>query len=383
MPQAALARWPQAREFAVRTDIKWAGSIESRSESGQPGFAVGAPDCNSRSLFEGQFATFTNWRRASYDDLDQLLGTVVAGDTVTRDMLAASDVIAFEMNGSSPGFLGGWETVDVTFRDSQSEFTVHWVDQPGAPRDEHVIANGSISGDRYGAFFGIPPEQIIFGEPTLTPERVVVSFLLLKARGEIDVTGPAFRLTLRRPTGLAASPNPDALGVLLHSDAQPPRRIKPAKSSTIQVLDLCQKLRTEDAISPALAAVWKRRLSGQPPRGTFEAHIYDTFDRMTLDAHPLLEQGFARFAEFRELGTDTYFSVTGSLPSLPSGHWSRRSLPRSSCAPGLVWLRRRSPRPRRASRVLGCAAHGCPLGRRRPGCIRRNRLHTSPLCGTT
>jgi hypothetical protein len=285
----------------MRTDIKWAGRIESQHGGGLPGLALGAPDGMSAGVFPGQSATYAGWRRASYEGLSDLLGSPVVGDRVTPELLSSADLIAFEMNGSGPGPGAGWESATFEFRDSQGAVTVSWVDDPAAVRDLHVIANGTISGDRYGAFFGIPPRLVTTGEPTLTQEQVRVSYLLLRIRGEIDVTGPAFRLTLSGLSG--AIPDPDALGVLLHADLQPARPIKPSRSATRQVLELCRQLRTEDAISPALHAVWRRRASGQPPRGVFESHIYTTFDRMTPAESAAIEHGFSRFAEFRALGT--------------------------------------------------------------------------------
>ena len=290
---------------SVRTDIKWAGRIESSAGGGIfAAFALGAPDCQSAGVFDGQSATFTDWRRASYEGLADLLGTVTpgGGDAVTEEMLASADIIAFEMNGNSPGFAGGWESAIWELIDSQGSVVVQWTDSLSAPRDAHIVANGSISGDRYGEFFGIPPELVTTAQPTLTPQQVVVSFQLLHIRGEIDVTGDAFRLKLSSPPG--ATPDPDAIGVLLHADQQPANPKKPVKSATRQVLDVGRLVGVEDAISPVMSAVWQRRATGLGSRNDFEALFYSAFDGLPADQQDALAHGFGRFDEFRALGTD-------------------------------------------------------------------------------
>lgn len=298
----------------ARTDIAWATRVESTT-TGWPGFALGAPDGQSAGVFEGQSATFAGWDRASYEGLAELLGTVVAGDVVTPEILAGADLVAFEMNGNAPAHSGGWESCDWEFRDSQSSVVVHWDESTvdGAflgtpvPRDSHVVANGSISGDRYGAFFGLPPSLVTTGQPSLTPAQVVVSFLLFRVRGEIDITGPAFRLTLtgvpKTPTSPNSTPDPDAIGVLLHADMQPPRPVHPVESPTRQVLDLC-RLGVDEAVVPALAAVWKRHVGGQPARNDFEGEIHDVLDRIPVERRAALSGAFEHYEEFRRLGTD-------------------------------------------------------------------------------
>jgi hypothetical protein len=48
------------------------------------------------------------------------------------------------------------------------------------PRDPHVIANGSIAGSAYAAFFGIPQAKVA--------RQQVISFILLRIRDDLDVT---------------------------------------------------------------------------------------------------------------------------------------------------------------------------------------------------
>jgi hypothetical protein len=110
----------------------------------------------------------------------------------------------------------------------------------------------------------------------------VVSFQLLRTRGEVNVTGDAFRLKLSIPPG--ATPDPDAIGVLLHADQQPANPKKPVKSATRQVLDVGRIVGAEDAISPVMSAVWQRRAGGLSSRNDFEALFYRAFDRLPADS---------------------------------------------------------------------------------------------------
>jgi hypothetical protein len=211
------------------TDIYWAGRIDGTPVPDWAVPALGMPDGHSAGVLDGQSATFTGWAPVTYEGLAGLLGAAVKGDVVSPDMLESADVIAFEMNGRSEAHSGGWESCDWEFADSQGSVLVHWhcgtvtgeFGGPPLPRDEHIVANGTVTGSAYAAFFGLSAEDVTFGEPTLTPEQVRVSFLLFRVRGEIDVTGPSFRLTVRGvsagPDDPQATPDPDAIGVLHHS----------------------------------------------------------------------------------------------------------------------------------------------------------------------
>jgi hypothetical protein len=313
----------------ARTDISWAGRLDEAT-GGAGGFALGAPDAQSAGLSDGQAATFSGWARASYEGLAELLGGAITGDVVAAEMLESADVIAFEMNGSSPAFSGGWESCDFEFRDSQGSVVVHWKDGTvgGAflgtplPRDPHVVANGSITGAAYGAFFGIPAALVTKDQPTLSPEQIVVSFLLFRVRGEIDVTGPAFRLTLRNvpqgPETPTFVPDPDAIGVLRHAPALPARPVKPKKSAARRVFDLCRSIGVEEAILPAMAAVWDRRASGQPSRNEFESTIYAAFDSLSQEQQDALGRAFAGYRVFRANGTDTCLFVDRLAAVVPN-----------------------------------------------------------------
>jgi hypothetical protein len=77
------------------------------------------------------------------------------------------------------------------------------------------------------------------------------------------------------------------------------------KSPTRQVLDLCRRVGVEDAVVPALAAVWKRHAAGQPGRNDFEAEVHAVLDGIPPERRASLARAFERFEDFRRLGTDT------------------------------------------------------------------------------
>jgi hypothetical protein len=257
----------------------------------------------SAGLFPDQSVTLAGWQRATYEDLGDLLGGAVVGDTVSQDLLERADVIAFEMNGSAPGASGGWESGDFVFHDSQGSIVVHWIDGTSpATRDAHILANGTITGAAYGGFFNIPSSLVIFGEPSLTPEQVQVSFLLFRVREEIDVTGNAFRLTL---SGVpASSPDPDAIGVLLHEANQPDKPVKPVGSRVRAVYDLCHGTNVEQAVLPALVALWDRHSSGSRARNPFEQQLFDVYSGLADEERTSIDTAFAQFKTFRSLGID-------------------------------------------------------------------------------
>jgi hypothetical protein len=294
-----------------------------------PAFVLGAPDALSYAVLEGQSVTLNGFRRASYTGLADLLGAPVAGDAVTPDMLANADIIAFEHNGTSPAFSGGWESCDWQFSDGQGTLSVHWdqgtIDnviggQP-VPHDPHVVANGSITGAAYCAFFGITEAALLAENPGApTPEDVVVSFLLFRVRPEIDVSSPTFEITLSGvpsstpPHTGVTTPDADSLGVLVHpSDSGDSKPLKPKQSAARKVQDLCRSIGIQDAILPALEAVWDRHESGEPSRNEFEGAIYRAFDKLDdappPDApsrpshHEAMGRAFAGYSELRKNGT--------------------------------------------------------------------------------
>jgi hypothetical protein len=235
-------------------------------------------------------------------------------------MLESADIIAFELNGGSPAPSGGWESCDWEFADGNSLLTVKWSEATvnGAflgepvPRNPRVIANGSISGAAYGKYFGIPTSSIIRYQPDLAPESIVVSFLLIRVRDELNVLSPAFSLTIRgvvpHPGSEEATPDPDAFGVLLHeSPARPARPVKPRKSAARKVQELCDSVGVKEAVLPAIATMWDRRIAGTPSRNAFEAAIYAVFNNLNDRQHAAMAHGFAGYRTFRQGGADTCF----------------------------------------------------------------------------
>ncbi|MEP7179565.1 MAG: hypothetical protein ABI775_10775, partial [Pseudonocardiales bacterium] len=109
------------------------------------------------------------------------------------------------------------------FADGQNTLTVRWSeatidDTMGGvpvPRDPHVIANGSVAGSAYAAFFGIPQAKVA--------RQQVISFILLRIRDDLDVTAAGLQITMRGAEQTAsepfATPDPDAIGVLTHAPA--------------------------------------------------------------------------------------------------------------------------------------------------------------------
>jgi hypothetical protein len=114
--------------------------------------------------------------------------------------------------------------------------SVLWDEAVGAVRDPHILANGSISGAAYSAFFGFPTTTFLrwgIRPEDLRPEALVVSFLLFRLRPEINPASPFFKLRVSG-TGLPikegvreGSPDPDAIGILAcHHEGDEPREPK-------------------------------------------------------------------------------------------------------------------------------------------------------------
>ena len=204
-----------------RTVILWAETVASSSGGGGPELALGEPDAKMYALENGRSVTLMNFRGRFYTGLSDLLSTVTAGEKGTPATLGAADLIAFEGNGGSPAYSGGWESCDWHFEDGHNTLTVKWDEAKVLPnpRDPHVVANGSITAAAYGAFFGLPTKAFShWGGNDISLEKLVVSFLLLRLRPEIDTASPSFQITI---SGVPAqvyiresSPEPDAIGIL-------------------------------------------------------------------------------------------------------------------------------------------------------------------------
>ncbi len=128
------------------------------------------------------------------------------------DRVAIADVVAFEHNGTHPAPGGGWERCEFQFSDGIASVSIIWTEGIGVPRDGHVLANGSIRGQDYKAYF--PSAS---GSP-LVGDSDVISFLLF-ALPELNTSSTAFAITVKpRPPGETSSftPDIDAIGVLRH-----------------------------------------------------------------------------------------------------------------------------------------------------------------------
>ncbi len=207
-----------------RTVILWADKIGESTGGGHPEHMLGAPDANCYGLFPGMSATLTEFRYRIYSGFSGLLSTAIKGDSVTPEILASADVIAFEGNGQSSAVSGGWESCDWTFSDGINRpLSVAWDEAIGAVRDPHILANGSITGAAYMAFFGFPllnfqswgikPEDI-------KPEELVVSFLLFRLRPKINTASTSFQIKISasslppQPGIRECTPDPDAIGII-------------------------------------------------------------------------------------------------------------------------------------------------------------------------
>jgi hypothetical protein len=210
---------PPVRRQAV-SRILWPRQVLASTGGGSPTTdpqrVIGEPNGLTQALVPGVSATFGGFRSTEVPDISQLLNasTITHGDAVTAEMLARTDVIAFERNGGGPASGQGWESCDWTFADGATTVFVRWDERAGAPRDRHIVANGSLRGRDYLRYFGIP-----LGEPAEFPigENEVISFLLF-GLADVNTGHPEFKImiagTPNPATGEEASPDVDAIGVV-------------------------------------------------------------------------------------------------------------------------------------------------------------------------
>ena len=191
---AALALLGSAGAAAAQAvpTIRWAG------KDTVAGRVVGPPDLAAVPVSPEFGVTAADFRcGTSYANLAELLG-------VGADVLAQADVIAFELNGGSPGENGGWESADWLFRDGVHSFHVVW--DAVANRSDpvgSVLANGSLSAARYRAYFGIAG----------TTHDEVISFQLLRVPPQINRESGRFRIRVAGFASGEGTPDPDAIGV--------------------------------------------------------------------------------------------------------------------------------------------------------------------------
>jgi hypothetical protein len=187
-----LAGASQGWAQAVPT-IRWAG------RDTVAGRLVGPPDMRDVGVspdFAAAVAAFDCG--TPYANLPALLG-------VGADVLARADVIAFELNGGSPGEHGGWESTEWLIQDRGRSLRVVWdavADTSDPP--EVVIGNGSLTADSYRAYFGI----------TTPRADQVISYQLLDLPAEFDVDSRGLRIKVRGFDSGEGTPDPDAIGVI-------------------------------------------------------------------------------------------------------------------------------------------------------------------------
>jgi hypothetical protein len=238
MEQSSKILWPRQVKNAT-------GGAERTARN-----VLGEPDGMVYVLVPNRTATFEMFRGGrQYPPLVELLGAdkVFDGDSVTQvdcanalDRLVIADVVAFERNGGEPAPGGGWERCDFTFADGARSVSVSWIEGAGAPRDGHVVGNGSIRGSDYKKYFGV-----MSGDPI--PDSEVISFLLFTLP-ELSMDNPNFfTVTVRgQPTPAAPEP-PELFAQALHTVVQVltlAGRAQEAKQPAQEVVQVYRKLAT-------------------------------------------------------------------------------------------------------------------------------------------
>jgi hypothetical protein len=216
-----VAKVALSTEIGLLTEILWPRQVISAVgpfAENAPNL-LGAPDGTAYVLFPGleepgmpgMRATVGQFRGRHYPHLLELIGAgkvLPDGDFLSREDLKRADVVAFERNGTHPATGGGWEGCDWTFTDGTTTISVSWDGAAGAPRDAHVVANGSIRGSQYKHYF-----EVTRGDPISDPE--VISFLLFSLP-QLRTEDPGFTVEVkpRFSGGSDDTPDIDAIGLL-------------------------------------------------------------------------------------------------------------------------------------------------------------------------
>lgn len=200
----------------MSTIILWPQTIYD-SEGSSPDNALGQPNGKAMGLDANEFVTVKNFQGGFYADLLPLLNGAKGGDVVTPDILARTDVIAFELNGGHAASNRGWESSRWVFNNGVTlPVAVDWDERTGtgvagAPAlyPAEVIANGSTDSSNYASFFGIDwPSEL--GEQ-------IISYILFDLPPTIDITSPNFTITVSAWADGQhgeGTPDPDAIGIL-------------------------------------------------------------------------------------------------------------------------------------------------------------------------
>ena len=198
----------------MSTVILWPQTV-CKSRGSFPGNALGQPDGKAMGLNANEYVEVGNFQGGFHPDLLPILnGNAVGrptGDAVTAEMLARTNVIAFEVNGEGAPGAGGWESCQWVFNDGVNPpIAVDW-DEGTTPAayPAQVVANGSTDSAAYAAFFDFtfPAE----------PKTLVVSYILFDLPPTIDITSPHFTITVSAWADGQhgeGTPDPDAIGIL-------------------------------------------------------------------------------------------------------------------------------------------------------------------------
>jgi hypothetical protein len=189
--------------------VLWAGKVLDANGQEIPPidssqFTLGAPDFLSNALHHddefNEFVKVGDFRGGFHPGLAAFLG-------VSESTLARADIIAFEDNGFLPAPSGGFESSHWVFSDETSSFAVDFNENTvPATSIPGVVANGSVSGASYKAYFGITPPF----------PQTVASYLLFDLPPTINTASPAFSVTVSSglPGEGEGTPDPDAIGIL-------------------------------------------------------------------------------------------------------------------------------------------------------------------------
>ena len=187
--------------------IGWADTVTSTNLAtasnvlGQPdGVLTGFNDNNGTTTENATYAGFSNTISYDTNDLAALLG-------VSSSVLNASDVIAFEFNGSASAN-NNFETSDWVFNDGSNSVSASYVFNT-APADPLITTVGIVSSSAYANFFNFTNP---FGSGN-------IAFILFDIDGQsiVDPFASSFSISLNATgsgSGFVDSPDVDALGVL-------------------------------------------------------------------------------------------------------------------------------------------------------------------------
>lgn len=146
------------------TEISWARTVIDSAgidlNESPPTNVLGEPNAYTYGIID-ETPRVTVADFGGHIGLVELLGAAFAGDKVTAAMLAEADVIAFEHNGTFPAPSGGWESCEWRFSDGQDSLAVRWDASVSANRDPHIVANGSVTGDRFLEVFNVNEKQLL------------------------------------------------------------------------------------------------------------------------------------------------------------------------------------------------------------------------------